>query len=77
MRYNVFGDYMYITNVLKFLRKNNNLTIYDMALSLNITPAYYSLIENKKRTLYYDLAIKIADIFNMKPDQIFIQKNEI
>lgn len=68
---------MYTTDVLKKTRIINELTIYDMAKKLNITPAYYSLIENKKRNLYYDLSIKIADIFNMKPDQIFIQKNEI
>lgn len=68
---------MYQTEKLKKIRIENNLSIYDMAKNLNITPAYYSLIENKKRTLFYDLAIKIASIFNMKPDDIFIQKNQI
>lgn len=59
-------------------RKLKNLTIYDMARILNITPVYYYLIENEKRNLYYDLAIKISDIFNMKPDDIFYtQKNQI
>jgi putative transcriptional regulator len=68
---------MYTTDNLRIIRIKNNLSIYDMAKYLNITPAYYSLIENKKRNLYYDLAIKIASIFNMKPDNIFIQKNQI
>ena len=27
----------------------------------------------EKRNLYYDLAIKIADIFNLKPDDIFLK----
>ena len=65
---------MYRTIKLKNIRKTFNLTIYDMANLLNITPSYYSLIENKKRKLYYEMAIKIADIFNMKPDSIFYTK---
>lgn len=63
---------------LKENRINKNLTIYDMGSILNITPVYYYLLENEKRTLYYDMAIKIADIFNMKPDNLFYtEKNQI
>ena len=62
---------MYSTNELKKIRKKYKYTIYDMAILLNITPSFYSQIENKKRRLFYDMAIKISDIFNMKPDQIF------
>ena len=62
---------MYSTNELKKIKKKYKYTIYDMAILLNITPSFYSQIENKKRRLFYDMAIKIADIFNMKPDQIF------
>lgn len=62
---------MYDTKKLKELRKTNNYTIYDMAKMLNITPSFYSQIENRKKRLFYDMAIKISDIFNMKPDQIF------
>jgi len=62
---------MYDTKKLKKLRKTNNYTIYDMAKKLNITPSFYSQIENKKKRLFYDMAVKISDIFNMKPDQIF------
>lgn len=56
---------------LKQLRKENNLTIYDMANKLNISAVQYYFIENQKRILYYDMAIKISRIFNMRPDQIF------
>ena len=59
---------------LEQLRKSQNLTMIDMAKKLNMTPAYYCLLENRKRTLYYDTAIKIAAIFNMKPDNIFYTK---
>ena len=56
---------------LKELRKENNLSIYDMANKLNISAVQYYFIENQKRILYYDMAIKISRIFNMRPDQIF------
>ena len=53
------------------LRKNNSLTIYDMGKIIGITPAYYYMIEKGDKKLYYDLAIKISSVFNMKPDDIF------
>lgn len=59
---------------LKKIRKEHGYTIYDMANKLGITASYYSQIENKKKRLFYDMAYKIADIFNMKPDSIFIHK---
>lgn len=60
---------------LKKIRKENKYTIYDMAKILKITPSFYSQIENKKRRLFYDTAVKISAIFNMKPDEIFYTKN--
>ena len=65
---------MYEMNNLKRIRKEKDYTIYDMAKKLNITPSYYSQLENKKRRLFYDMAYKIANIFNMKPDSIFMHK---
>lgn len=62
---------MYNTQELKKLRKENKYTIYDMAKILKITPSFYSQIENKRKRLNYDMAIKIASIFNIKPDEIF------
>ena len=62
---------MYDTKKLKLLREKYNYTVRDMATMLNISISYYCLIENKKRNLYYDLAVKIANIFNLKPDDIF------
>ena len=66
---------MYDMEKLKEIRKKHNYTVYDMAKMLSITPSFYSQIENKKRRLFYDTAIKIAQIFNMKPDEIFYTKN--
>lgn len=66
---------MYNMEKLKLIRKENKYTIYDMAKILKITPSFYSQIENKKRRLFYDTAVKISAIFNMKPDEIFYTKN--
>ena len=66
---------MYNMDMLKKIRKENKYTIYDMAKILKITPSFYSQIENKKRRLFYDTAVKISAIFNMKPDEIFYTKN--
>ena len=66
---------MYDVEKLKKLRVQKNYSIKEMADRLNISTAYYCLIENKKRNLYYDMAIRIADIFNMKPDDLFYKKD--
>jgi len=65
------GDFMYNTDKLKEARKQANLTIYDMANSLGVTAANYSQIENKKRKLSYSTAVKLASVFNLKPDDLF------
>ena len=65
---------MYETKELKELRTKNNYTIYDMANMLNISSSHYSLLENKKRNLSYEMAIKIANIFETNPDEIFLKK---
>ena len=70
--YNKFGVMgIYRMDNLKALRKKHGYTIYEMAKKLGITASFYSQIENKKRRLFYDSAVKIAAIFNMHPDDIF------
>lgn len=56
---------------LKELRIINGYTVEDMAKSIGISKTYYWQIENKDRRLYYELAVKIAKVFNLKPDDIF------
>lgn len=65
---------MYNMQKLKLLRKEKGITIYDMSKKLGITPSFYSQIENKKRRLFYDTAVRIGIILNMKPDTIFYTK---
>ena len=64
---------MYKTDELKRLRIKNDYTISDMAKMLKISSSQYCLLENKKRYLFYNMAIKIAQIFNKKPDDIFLK----
>lgn len=65
---------MYSTKKLKEIRKKKGFSQREMAERLNITISFYSQLESKKKRMYYDTAIKIADIFNMRPDDIFYTK---
>ncbi len=56
---------------LKELRIKKKIKIKEMAQLLNISEPFYSQIENKKRTLTYKLAKQIANILNVKPDDLF------
>ncbi len=61
---------------LRKIRKRNDITIYDMASYLNITPSFYSQIENGKRRLFYDTAIRIACFFGVMPSELFESRGE-
>ena len=56
---------------LKKLRIKYGYTIADMAKLVGLSPTYYWQIENQKRRLYYEVAIRIAKVFKLKPDDIF------
>ena len=56
---------------LKKIRIKNELTCANMAKKLGISKPFYWQIENGKRNLSYKMAIKIAKVFKMKPDDIF------
>ena len=56
---------------LKKIRIKNGFTFYDMAIKLGISKPFYWQIENGKRNLSFKMAIKIASLFIMKPDDIF------
>lgn len=63
------------TNYLKELREKHGLSYEDVAKILGISKSYYWQIEHKNRRLYYDMAKKIAEIFDLKPDDIFFEDN--
>ena len=56
---------------LKELRKKKKLTTTDMAEKLGISKPFYCQLENQTRRLSYDMAVKIANVFHVKPDSIF------
>lgn len=56
---------------LQNLRKEYGYSYEEMAKKINISKSYYWQIEHGNRRLYYDLAIKIANIFHKNPDEIF------
>ena len=56
---------------LKEIRKSNGFTCAQMAEKLGMCTAFYWQIENGLRSLKYELALKIAQIFETKPDAIF------
>lgn len=58
------------------LREEKGISYQEMADSLGISKCYYWQLEHKKRRLYYDLAKKIATIFELKPDDIFYDEME-
>ena len=64
------------TNVnfkLQNLRKSQGLSYEAVAKEIGICKAYYWQIENGNRRVYYDLALKIARVFKLKPDDLFYE----
>lgn len=60
---------------LKETRLKHNYSSKYMAEKLHISKPFYSQLENDKRKLTYDMAIKIAKIFNLKPDKLFYEEH--
>ena len=58
-------------NKLKEIRYKKKMTAKEVAEAVGISKAFYCQIENFKRRLSYETAIKIADVFNVKPDYLF------
>jgi len=61
---------------LKQIRTDKGLTYQQVADQVGISKEYYWMIENGKRRLSYELAVKIAGVFNKSPDDIFLH-NEL
>ena len=61
-------------NKLQQYRLKYHYSCQDMADKLNISKSFYWQIENRKRRLSYIVALKIANIFNVKPDVLFFDE---
>ncbi len=53
------------------IRKKRGYSMQQIADKLNICVSYYCQLEQGKRNLYYKMAKDIANIFKMKPDELF------
>lgn len=60
-----------IYNKLKQVRYRNKMTAQQVSNKVGISKSFYCQIENCKRRLTYDTAVKIASVFNVKPDYLF------
>ena len=56
---------------LRMIRKQNGFTTTDMALKLGMSQSMYSYIEIGEKRLSYEVAVRIANIFDTTPDEIF------
>lgn len=56
---------------LKLMRLKHQISYQQMATQLGISKPFYWQIENDKRRLNYDMAVKIAHIFRTTPDELF------
>lgn len=56
---------------LKEFRLKNKFTNQFMADILGISKPYYWQIEHNQKRLSYDMAIRIAAVFHLKPDELF------
>ncbi|WP_277631361.1 helix-turn-helix transcriptional regulator [Atopococcus tabaci] len=60
---------------LKDIRDERGETLDQVSKAVGITPQYYWMIENGKRRLNYELAVKIASHFGKEPDDIFLDSH--
>lgn len=61
---------------LKNMRNESRMTYQHVADEVGISKEYYWMIENGKRRMTYELAVKIAEVFHSSPDYIFLD-NEL
>ena len=58
------------------IRKQHKFSNQYMANELKISKPFYWQLEHQQRRLSYDMAFKIAKIFDLRPDDIFYEEFE-
>ena len=56
---------------LEQLRIEHGYTYQQTADMIGVCKSYYWQLEHNNRRLYYDVAKKIAAVFQLKPDDVF------
>jgi len=57
---------------LRTLRQQNNMTLAELGRRLGKSRQYMSELERGNIRLTYDMAVKIAQVFDTTPDEIFL-----
>lgn len=57
---------------LKELRLEKGMSCQEVASKIGVTKSYYWMIERGDRRLTYELAVNIASVFQLQPDDIFL-----
>ena len=72
----MYNDYRMVVKMkyLKEIRQKKGLSMQQMANLLKISKTFYWQIETGNRRLSYGMAVKIADIFELRPDDIFLEE---
>lgn len=60
---------------LKSFRENQGLKQFEAAEKLGITNDYLSMIENGKRSPSNKLTFRMAELYGVKPEDIFLTAN--
>lgn len=61
----IYYDKYIVGDVLRCVRKNNNMTQREMAEKLDVSYIHYSKIEQGERKLQIELMFKIIDMFDV------------
>lgn len=64
---------MTIRSELKEERERSGKTLQEVADIIGVSKPYYWQVENGKRGLSYELAVKISNVFGKTPDEIFLR----
>ena len=62
---------------IKTLCEKNEITMSELADKLGRSKQYVSALVNGSIRLKYDMAVEIAKIFDLKPDDIFLKEKSI
>lgn len=63
-----------LTNNVVYFRVKNNWSQEYLAELLKTTPSYVSDIENAKRNLSVEYIDKLANVFNIEPHELLIER---
>ncbi len=64
-----------MVNKIATFRQLKGFTQKQMAIKLGISESYYCQLENTKRRMSLEMALKIAAVLEKTPDEIFLPQN--